>query len=143
MYFDESLHTNQGSFFDEKMHDKTLALNSSFKKGDPLGEFRMGSTIVLIFEAPPKFKFSVMPGQQIKMGQGVGCVGESNFSPTSHPNIDQSKIPHPPLNQSKIPQPHVDPSKIPHLHFAKQEDKVVKNENNAETGASISAVKLK
>lgn len=44
------------------------------KKGDPFGEFRMGSTIVLLFEAPVNFCFNVTPGQRVQMGQSICCA---------------------------------------------------------------------
>jgi len=40
-------------------------------KGDELGQFHFGSTVVLIFEAE-NFDFSIQPGQYIKMGQYIG-----------------------------------------------------------------------
>ncbi|CAH8490016.1 unnamed protein product [Schistosoma turkestanicum] len=42
------------------------------KKGDELGCFRLGSTVVLIFEAPSnKFKWCVKSGQRVKFGEPV------------------------------------------------------------------------
>lgn len=35
----------------------------------------MGSTVVLLFEAPKDFLFDVEVGQKIKMGQVVGRIG--------------------------------------------------------------------
>lgn len=49
------------------------------KKGQLIGEFRMGSTLVLIFEAPADFSFSVLPGDKVKMGQRLGCVQAHKF----------------------------------------------------------------
>ena len=40
-------------------------------KGEPFGEFRLGSTIVLLFEAPRDYKFNLMLGQRIQVGQGI------------------------------------------------------------------------
>jgi phosphatidylserine decarboxylase len=42
-------------------------------KGQELGTFRLGSTVVLIFEAPPDFEFSVQPGDRVLMGQRLGA----------------------------------------------------------------------
>ena len=39
----------------------------------------MGSTIVLLFEAPENFQFNVSPGQKIKVGESV-CGMESRES---------------------------------------------------------------
>lgn len=78
VYFDKALQTNKPKTI-KICKDKFLGNNISLKKGDPLGEFRMGSTIVLIFEAPANFQFSIRTGQRVKMGQGIGCVGKGTF----------------------------------------------------------------
>ena len=41
------------------------------KKGDPVGEFNLGSTIVLIFEAPKDFRFDLQTEQKIKYGEKI------------------------------------------------------------------------
>ncbi|TNN15570.1 Phosphatidylserine decarboxylase proenzyme isoform 1 [Schistosoma japonicum] len=42
------------------------------KKGDEFGYFRLGSTIVLIFEAPSNsLKWCIKPGQRIKLGEPI------------------------------------------------------------------------
>jgi phosphatidylserine decarboxylase len=40
-------------------------------KGQPFGEFQLGSTIVLLFEAPKNFKFNLKAGQRILVGEGI------------------------------------------------------------------------
>lgn len=73
VYFDKSLQTNKPkTTYISK--DKFLGSNIFLHKGDPVGEFRMGSTIVLIFEAPQDFNFSLSVGQCIKMGQRLGSL---------------------------------------------------------------------
>ncbi|KAK6201692.1 phosphatidylserine decarboxylase-domain-containing protein [Scheffersomyces amazonensis] len=41
-------------------------------KGQEMGGFKLGSTVVLIFEAPDNFKFDLELGQKVKMGQQLG-----------------------------------------------------------------------
>ena len=41
-------------------------------KGQKLGNFQMGSSIVLVFEAPQGFEFCVEPGDSVKYGQPLG-----------------------------------------------------------------------
>ena len=44
----------------------------SVEKGQHFGLFNLGSTIVLVFEAPEHFKFEVQPGQRVLMGEAIG-----------------------------------------------------------------------
>jgi phosphatidylserine decarboxylase len=43
-------------------------------KGEEMGGFNLGSTVVLVFEAPKSFKFLVHPGDIVKVGQAMGTV---------------------------------------------------------------------
>lgn len=41
-------------------------------KGEEVGGFKLGSTVVLVFEAPDNFQFDLQLGQKIKMGESLG-----------------------------------------------------------------------
>jgi phosphatidylserine decarboxylase len=41
----------------------------TFKKGDEVGMFKLGSTVVLVFEAPANLEWTIEPGQSIKYGE--------------------------------------------------------------------------
>ena len=41
-------------------------------KGDHMGVFNLGSSVVIIFEAPKEFEFDVKPGDRIKYGEPLG-----------------------------------------------------------------------
>ena len=43
-------------------------------KGQKLGTFKMGSTIVLVFHAPEEFEFCVGPGDSVLYGQPLGHI---------------------------------------------------------------------
>lgn len=45
-------------------------------KGDEFGEFNLGSTIVLLFEAPKNFRFNVEVGQKVLYGNSLGSLVE-------------------------------------------------------------------
>lgn len=56
------------------------------KKGTPLGSFRMGSAIVLVFEAPSEgFSFYVKEGEEIRSGQPLAYFSSSNSVSSRHP----------------------------------------------------------
>lgn len=73
VHSDESLHTNTRKWRDGKRH-RDRHMNINWHKGEEIGEFRMGSTIVLLFEAPENFQFNVSPGQKIRVGESVCCM---------------------------------------------------------------------
>lgn len=79
IYCDKLLETNKPKYKLKNVMDKCLDSNLCCKKGDPFGEFRMGSTIVIIFEAPSSFHFKLIPGEKVKMGQGICCANKEKY----------------------------------------------------------------
>jgi len=82
-HYDPQLVTNRqagrpihGSFVEKDFTklDARLPYGLPVTKGEMLGEFNFGSTIVLIFEAPKNFVFKVTPGQKVKMGEAIGLL---------------------------------------------------------------------
>lgn len=74
IYFDRDLHTNsprhsKGSYNDFSFVTHTNREGVPMRKGEHLGEFNLGSTIVLIFEAPKDFNFQLKTGQKIRFGR--------------------------------------------------------------------------
>ncbi|KAI8917190.1 phosphatidylserine decarboxylase-domain-containing protein [Powellomyces hirtus] len=41
-------------------------------KGQQMGGFKLGSTVVLVFEAPSNFEFTLEAGQKVKVGEAIG-----------------------------------------------------------------------
>lgn len=79
--FDEALKTNQkediplGTYTEVTYKSASKILGGKgLKYGDEMGGFYLGSTVVLVFEAPKSFKFNVTAGQKIKMGEALGQI---------------------------------------------------------------------
>lgn len=45
------------------------------EKGEEMGGFMLGSTVVLCFEAPSNFQFDIKEGNIVKMGESLGHIG--------------------------------------------------------------------
>lgn len=75
---DKELETNvKGAFEMGRWSKKALGLGGlTFRKGDHIGHFSLGSTVVLVFRAPKNFSFLVTPGQTVKYGQSLGHISQ-------------------------------------------------------------------
>ncbi|CAE8610569.1 unnamed protein product, partial [Polarella glacialis] len=74
--FDPKLKTNRlrdiavhnGGDVSNKLYPEGVSLPA----GGSVGGFRLGSTVVLVFETPSKFQWKVAPGDTVKVGQVLG-----------------------------------------------------------------------
>lgn len=80
--FDKDLRTNERQkrpapgVFREAVYTRASPLlgGQPLKPGVEVGGFKLGSTIVLVFEAPKTFQFSLQAGQKVRVGQAMGDV---------------------------------------------------------------------
>lgn len=83
--FDRELRTNQkrgrarrtepGTYVEAVYSNASSVLRGQpFRPGEEMGGFCLGSTVVLVFEAPKGFEFDVKAGQKVKVGQKLGDV---------------------------------------------------------------------
>uniref|UniRef100_A0A1B6LU49 Phosphatidylserine decarboxylase proenzyme, mitochondrial n=1 Tax=Graphocephala atropunctata TaxID=36148 RepID=A0A1B6LU49_9HEMI len=77
VHSDKTLHTNTRKWRDGCRH-RDRHMNVVWSKGEEVGEFRMGSTIVLIFEAPKDYTFNVGPNQRVKVGEALTCSSKNS-----------------------------------------------------------------
>lgn len=90
VYMDKELTTNNKSSktfeqnLDRNFCETTFSNNGDLKgvkvkRGDNFGEFNLGSTIVLIFEAPKNFDFNISQNDKVLFGSQLGSGTQSTF----------------------------------------------------------------
>ena len=65
--------TNVGTILIDRLPSEYI------KKGEEVGHFRMGSSIVMVFEAPEGFEWTAKVGERIKMGQSLGRIKHKSY----------------------------------------------------------------
>jgi len=60
----------------QKYYENENALAA--RKGQQLASFKLGSTVVMIYESP-RFVFSTIIGQKVKMGAVIGFVPQPRY----------------------------------------------------------------
>lgn len=82
----QDLRTNVGSRREHPLGTYTEAVYSAASpildgqpllKAQEMGGFCLGSTIVLVFEAPQNFTFTVKDGQKVKVGEPLGDLADN------------------------------------------------------------------
>ncbi|KAK2464864.1 hypothetical protein APHAL10511_002940 [Amanita phalloides] len=84
--FDQNLRTNvrgrrppPGTYNEAVYSSASPLLNGQpLVPAQEMGGFKLGSTVVLVFEAPDDFEFAVRAGQKVKVGEIIGDVGKRN-----------------------------------------------------------------
>lgn len=90
--WDDKLKTNQYNWDNRNGEFTQRNIEKNFIKGEEIGEFNLGSTIVLIFEAPRHYKFdaTVTENKCVKLGQRLTMKMQKRHS---MPNLLKNKSP--------------------------------------------------
>lgn len=72
-----------------------------------MAQFRLGSTVVLVFEAPSSFEFNIQPNDTVRMGKPLGkCKGPSSSLQTTFPTA------HAVLRRAQTKRSTIQPSSV-------------------------------
>ena len=82
----QKLQTNCRRLKKNTYEDHSFETPLSFEKGQEFGEFNLGCTIVLLFEAPTNFEYNMELGARIKVGEGL----YHQTSPQAKPGVPAS-----------------------------------------------------
>lgn len=70
---EENFRTNiMSNVSQQKVNSLTYDKPVDIKKGQEVGMFKLGSTVVMIFEAPENFQWNIKENQKVKYGQPIG-----------------------------------------------------------------------
>jgi len=67
-------------FSDDVFKDRLYGTGVLFQRGDSLGGFELGSSLVLVFTAPKDFEFNIEVGQRLRYGEPIGSVATERGS---------------------------------------------------------------
>lgn len=71
--FDRDIKTNDKALkILPKLGERNYPQPVPRKRGEKLGAFNFGSTVVMIFESSEEFTFNVQPGDKVKVGERIG-----------------------------------------------------------------------
>jgi phosphatidylserine decarboxylase len=59
---------------EELDHVDRAPLDATVARGDVLGFFHLGSTVVMVFEAPHSFQFTICDGDTVRIGQSIATL---------------------------------------------------------------------
>ena len=70
---------NLSQSFDKAFCTQNAPDGRHLERGESFGEFNLGSTIVLIFEAPENFQFDIKQNDKVFFGQKLGSAIHSAY----------------------------------------------------------------
>ena len=77
------------TYMNGEMQSKVHQSPVTYEPGEQLGYFKMGSTVVLVFEAPFSFEFDRQVGEKIKLGELLGSCHDDTKEPIRIEEVPQ------------------------------------------------------